>query len=268
MSVGIGITTRNRPECLEACLRHFKEFGYGDKIVVVDDNSDAGEVNSAIVKSFEIPVIYKYSEKRLGIASAKNACLWELSDMDHVFLFDDDSWPAMHGWEKRWISINKFNNIGHSIYGVDCQSSEYINAALRAHVEETGRIGDFNNQMIAYNNCFGVVLYFSRECLNAIGGYDGSAENVYGYEHAQISMRAASAGFTQGHKYISPAASMEMIYSIDIAHNWLNATPPLSVSWLNNSRSSVSKEEADGHTNNAKLMDTANVYIQLVNPLE
>ena len=40
MSIGIGITTRNRPECLEACLRHFKEFGYGDKIVVIDDNSE------------------------------------------------------------------------------------------------------------------------------------------------------------------------------------------------------------------------------------
>jgi len=267
MSIGIGITTRNRPECLEACLRHFAEFGYGDKIVVIDDNSEVWQVNKIVAESFGINLIYKFSNSRLGIAKAKNACLWELRDCEHVFMFDDDAWPCEKGWENRWISINKHNSIGHSIYGVDCNADENTNKALRAHVTEVGRIGDFEHQMIALSNCFGVVLYFSRECLDAIGGYDSSAKNVYGYEHAQISIRAGTAGFTRGHKYISPAPSAEMIYSIDIAYNWLGIKPPLEVSWLEKFRSSVTKEEADAHINNANIMNISSTYIPLENPI-
>lgn len=265
--IGVGITTRNRPECLEACLRHFKEFGYGDKIVVIDDNSDLWRVNEAVINSCGMDVIYKRSQTRLGIAKAKNGCLFELMDCEHVFMFDDDAWPIQHGWAERWISINKHNSIGHSIYGVDCDSNEEVNKALRAHVKEVARIGDFEHQMIAFSNCFGVMLYFNRECLDNIGGYDSSAKNVYGYEHAQISKRAGKAGFTKGHEYISPAAAMEMIYSVDIAYNWIGILPPLETEWLHISKSSVTKEEADGHKKNSSLLDNFPIFIELVNPL-
>lgn len=268
MSIGIGITTRNRPECLEACLRHFKEFGYGDKIVVIDDNSDVAEVNKAVVASFDMPIIYKYSTKRLGISGAKNACLWELCDADDVFLFDDDTWPAQLGWAESWILINRANSISHSIYSVNCKTDDGKNQAIRAHVEKIATIGSGNIEMFAFNNCFGVMLYFHRDCLNAIGGYDMSAQNVYGFEHAQMSIRAAKAGFTQGHKYISPSVSSELIYSIDIAYNWLGEFPPLPVNWLPRFVSSVTKEEADGHKKNANLMKVEQINIPLVNPLE
>lgn len=264
--IGIGITTRNRPECLEACLRHFKEFGHGDKIVVVDDSSEIWRVNKSIVDSCGIDVVYKKSENRLGIAKAKNACLFELLDCEHVFMFDDDAWPAQHGWAERWILINKHNSIEHSIYGIDCSSNEEAKKVLRAHVSEVGRIGDNEHQMIALSNCFGVVLYFTRNCLNSIGGYDSSAQNVYGYEHAQVSKRASRAGFTSGHEYICPAASTEMIYSVDIAYNWLKQQPPLEVEWLSKFRSSVTEEEAKNHVKNSNLMNIGSIHIPLENP--
>jgi glycosyltransferase involved in cell wall biosynthesis len=268
MSTGIGITTRNRPECLEASLRHFMEFGYGDKIVVIDDNSDVREINEAVIKSFDMPILYKYSHKRLGISLAKNACLWELSEMEHVFLFDDDAWPKRSDWITEWIRINYSNGIGHSLYSVDCEANPEKNRALRAHVQVCGKVGSESTEMLALTNCFGVMLYFTRQCLDAIGGYDGSAANVYGYEHAQISERAGKAGFTNGHKYISPSSASELIYSIDISYNWLGEEPPLPVTWLSRFRSSVTKEEADGHKNNAELMNSKNVLIPLTNPLE
>ena len=267
MSIGVGITTRNRPECLEACLRHFREFGYGDKIVVIDDSSDVAEVNQAVIKSFDMPIIYKYSEKRLGISGAKNACLWELQDVDDVFLFDDDTWPAKKGWEDTWTLINRANSMGHSIYSVNCNEDKNNNHAIRAHVEKIATIGFGELEMFAFNNCFGVMLYFNRDCLNAIGGYDMSAENVYGFEHAQMSIRAAKAGFTQGHKYVSPSASSELIYSVDIAYNWLGEQPPLPVNWLPRFSSSVTKEEADGHKKNSKLMTVEQIFMPLENPL-
>lgn len=268
MSIGIGITTRNRPECLEACLRHFQHFGYGDKIVVIDDNSDVGEVNAAVVKSFNMPITYKYSENRLGISKAKNACLWELLDMEHVFLFDDDAWPATHGWAEKWIEINQSNGIKHSIYSIDCPDNIKANPALRAVVNVIARIGAGDNEMFAFANCFGVMMYFTRECLDAIGGFDESAENVYGFEHAQVSVRAAKGGFTNGHKYISPSIAPDLIYSIDIAHNWMGLLPPLPVKWIRRFTSSVTKEEADGHKKNERLMNVEQIHMPLVNPFE
>lgn len=266
MSIGVGITTRNRPECLETALRHFAAFGHGDRLVVVDDNSDAWRVNKAIIDSSGIDVIYKRSSRRLGIANAKNGCLSELSRCDHVFIFDDDAWPISSDWANRWIAINKHNSIGHSMYGVDCEANEEVNAALRAHITEIGRIGDFEHQMVALSNCFGVMLYFTRDCLNAIGGYDHTAENVYGFEHAQISKRANLAGFTGGFDYISPAASLELIYSVDITYNWLKHEPPLTAEWLPIARSSVTADEAASHVNNQRLMENLHAYIELIDP--
>ena len=40
--VGIGITTRARPETLDICLKHFHHFwpkGYDAKLIVIDDNT-------------------------------------------------------------------------------------------------------------------------------------------------------------------------------------------------------------------------------------
>ena len=264
--IGVGITTRNRPECLETSLRHFQRFGYGDKIVVIDDNSELWRVNKTVIDNSCVDVKYKLSNTRLGIAKAKNACLAELQDCDHVFLFDDDAWPMADGWAQRWIDINKYNSIGHSMFGVDCDANEDVNKAFRAHIKEVARIGDFDHQMIAMSNCFGVLLYFNRECLDAIGGYDHSAQNVYGYEHAQVSERAGKAGFTKGHKYICPAVSMELIYSVDLTYNWLKLEPPLPAEWLAIAKSSVTQDEADGHKKNSTIMDNLQIKIDLVDP--
>ena len=268
MTIGIGITTRNRPECLEACLRHFAEFGCGDKIVVIDDNSELWQVNKIVAESFGINVIYKFSNLRLGISKAKNACLWELRDCEHVFLFDDDAWPLVDGWAETWIKINEANDVGHSMFNVTSDAELELNPAFRAVVKPITEIGADGTKMVSFSNCFGVMLYFNRKCLDALGGYLSDAPYLYGYEHAQISARAKIAGFTQGHQYLTPAIASEIIYSIDITYCMLKITPPLDVRWIGNFRSSVTLEESSQADKNSVIMSIKEIYSPLVDPLE
>jgi glycosyltransferase involved in cell wall biosynthesis len=268
MSVGIGITTRNRPECLEASLRHFKEFGYGDKIVVLDDNSELRQVNKIVAESFGINVIYKFSNSRLGIAKAKNACLWELRDCEHVFLFDDDAWPQRHNWAETWIKINEANDIGHSMFNITSDAELELNPAFRAVVIPIEEIGADGTKMVAFSNCFGVMLYFNRKCLDALGGFISDAPHLYGYEHAHISERAGSAGFTQGHKYITPSIASELIYSIDISYFMLKIRPYFDVHWIDNFRSSVTLQESSQAEKNSAIMNMKEIHFPLVDPLE
>ena len=268
MSVGIGITTRNRPECLEVCLRHFKEFGYGDKIVVIDDNSELCQVNKIVAESFEINVVYKFSNSRLGISKAKNACLWELRDCEHVFLFDDDSWPQRHNWAETWIKINEANDVGHSMFNVTAKAELELNPAFRAVVRPIKEIGADETKMVSFSNCFGVMLYFNRKCLDALGGFFSDTPRPYGYEHAQISGRANIAGFTQGHRYLTPSNATELIYSIDITYCMLKIAPFFDINWIGNFRSSVTLEESSQAEKNSVIMGIKKIHSPLVDPLE
>lgn len=276
--IGIGITTRKRPEVLTTALAHFTEFPTeNSKIVIVEDDPEQDHATGLVVANFQeenptVEVIFRKSTQRLGIARAKNACLAMLQDCDHVFLFDDDTWPKAHGWAEKWIEINQANNVGHSMWNVFVRKSENTPSQVRASIEPIQEwvittINDAEHQMVAWQNCLGVVLYFSRACLDAIGGYDGSAENVYGYEHAQVSHRASDAGFCLGYPYISPAIGDKLVYSFDISYRWMGEESPLDVPWKHNFRSSVTDSEAAGHPKNAVLMSKRPVHIPLVDPL-
>src|SRR5690606_11244947 len=78
--IGIGITTRNRPEALKTTLENVrKHFPPGARLVVVDDASEKPVPEA----DFRFP-------RNVGIARAKNKCLKMLQDCEHLFLLDDD----------------------------------------------------------------------------------------------------------------------------------------------------------------------------------
>jgi len=276
--IGIGITTRKRPGVLETSLNHFTKFPTpNSKIVIVEDDPEQDHATGLVVANFkednpDIEVIFRKSTYRLGISKAKNACLAVLQDCDHVFLFDDDAWPKAHGWAEKWIEINQANNVGHSMWNVFVRKSDNTPPQVRASIEPIQEwviktINDSDNQMVAWQNCLGVLLYFNRACLDAIGGYDSSAANVYGFEHAQVSHRASDAGFCLGYPYISPAIGDKLIYSFDISYRWMGEEAPLVIPWKDQFRSSVTESEAAGHPKNAVLMSQRPVHIPLVDPL-
>jgi len=259
MSIGVGITTRNRPHVLATALAHFEKFGYGDKLVIVDDFSD---------QPLEVDPKFTVlrSPHRLGIARAKNACLAHLQDCDHVFLFDDDAWPRTSGWADMWVDINTHNEIGHSMWNVELQKKDHPQNLGHVDVVSKETVGEDFYQMKVFSNCLGVMLYFNRACLDAIGGYDHRAKNVYGFEHAQVSQRANRAGFCKGHDYISPAISDQLVYSFDISWCWRQEESPIEVPWKTEFQSSVTPDEAASHSLNSELMSVRDVYIPLEDP--
>ena len=82
-SVGIGITTYNRPDMLEKCLEHiYKHTNNTYQLYVAVDKDD----------------------DRQGISKRKNECLRVLKDCDHIFLLDDDCYPVKDGWVDFFVS--------------------------------------------------------------------------------------------------------------------------------------------------------------------
>lgn len=90
-TIGIGITTMNRPDCLKKCLDSIKKHTFNDgvSIYVADD-----------------------SVNRVGVAKRKNECLRALKHCDHVFLLDDDVSIIRDGWIEFFIQ----SNVGHCMF--------------------------------------------------------------------------------------------------------------------------------------------------------
>lgn len=256
--IGIGVTTRNRPKALEACLKHFLAFPADDsRIVIVDDDSDPNYFD--VTRSFIIAkpnTRYIRNQSRLGVGAAKNLCLWHLRDCEHVFLFDDDTWPMAEGWADGWIEASE--GVGHSMFLTSLVGGRA--QAVTADVQPIKRLG----RMISYTNGLGAMTYFSRECLNTLGGFP-VGRNPYGYEHIQMSIRARDAGFTKGELFLSPDTALETIYAKDISFDCLGFNPPIPTDFADWG-SSISKMERASHVFNAELLKEPPIYLELKDP--
>ena len=86
-SIGIGVTTYERPQVFELFMRQLDKFCPKDyKLHVAKD----------------IP----------NVSQAKNECLKTLQDCDHIFLFDDDCFPIADNWTDYFIK----SNLSHTLY--------------------------------------------------------------------------------------------------------------------------------------------------------
>ncbi len=88
MKIGIGITTFNRPECLEYVLSQHRAFSPANQ--------------------FDLHV----AENVPNVARAKNENLYHLRNCDYIFLFDDDCFPIKPGWDMPFIE----SGMGHLLY--------------------------------------------------------------------------------------------------------------------------------------------------------
>lgn len=261
MNIGIAITTRNRPEVLEVALKHFVHFwpkNYKVKMWVVDDFSDNEHFDKLWDLACEYPqVAFLFSGKRLGIAKAKNECLELTKDCDYVFLFDDDCFPQMEEWADLYINQAKYLNIHHMM-----------------HLEQRGilkKVG-YKHSIDSYNNCAGCMLFFTRHALNVLGGFNKGFD-IYGYEHAEITLRAHRAGLTNGYgKYVSPYFSCDFIYSADLKfakHTGLGSEPlgiqPPLCNLPEGFKSSMNEEEKSiaVHFNARFFRDDTPIYQEL-----
>lgn len=147
---------------------------------------------------FEGMKIY-FAHNHTSVAEAKNDCLRSLSDCDYVFLFDDDTFPFQHDWADFFIK--------HSIESGN-QHFSYLRSVHHIRLAKTvGSIG-------VYNNSAGCMMFMTKACINAVGGYDERFK-TYGYEHVNYSDRIHKSGAT-GSRNVCPIGAEEYVYSMDM----------------------------------------------------
>jgi glycosyltransferase involved in cell wall biosynthesis len=174
---GIGITTVNREKHLD---------------LVIDQIRRHTPTNTRIF-------IYHDTHKN-GVAHAKNECLKELSDCDHIFLFDDDCFPILTGWDQFFIDHHQRTGQHHFMYLKDTPS-----------IIKTGVHDDIG----LYHNCAGCFMFLTKEVIEKVGGYNPNYKG-YGYEHAGYSNRIFWSGLNTFGAYLCPEKAGEFIYSLDL----------------------------------------------------
>lgn len=178
--IGVGITTRNRRETFDKSYAEIVRLTPGAKIVVVDDASDT-----------PVPEADYRFEENVGIARAKNKCLELLDDCEHIFLFDDDTFPLKEDWWQPYVD-----------------SPEPHLMLLWVHPVIAS-----DDMHVARYNPQGAMLYFDRKILDVVGGFD-PVFGLYGSEHGDLSNRIHSFGLTTW-RYADVVGSEDLFYCHD-----------------------------------------------------
>lgn len=193
--LGIGITTHNRPDELKKCLRHIHDhLPAGAKVVVVDDASkgDVMAPNWVTIHRFDVNV---------GVAKAKNKCFELLGDCEHIFLFDDDTYPISNKWWEPYINSGE----PHLMY-------IFKDFSTGVKLNDTATIYQ-DSKITAYSHPRGCMMYFHKSCLEKVGGM-APVFGKYCHEHPDLSNRIYNAGLTR-FRYMDISNSRGLFYSGD-----------------------------------------------------
>jgi hypothetical protein len=188
--IGIGITTRNRYETFKKSYAEIVRLSPGCKVVVVDDASNAPVPNAT----------FRFNTN-VGIAAAKNKCFELLDDCEHIFLFDDDTYPLKENWFETYI------NSGHA-------HLMYIFQDFSTGRKLNDNVLLYKDSVInAWSHPRGCMLYFRRECIERVGGMN-TIFGKWGWEHVNLSDRIYHAGLNQ-FKYADVSNSKGLFFSGD-----------------------------------------------------
>lgn len=190
MRIGVGITTHNRYPVFKSTYDEIKRLTPGAKIVVVDDAST--DIVEEATHRFDVNV---------GVARAKNKCLELLDDCEHIFLFDDDTYPLVKDWWKPYVESPEQHlmlNFTHFADGTKIHDAEIVYK---------------DDNLVAQSHSRGCMLYVERRVLDVVGGFD-TAYGLAMYEHVDWSRRIYNAGLTR-FAFADVPDSEKLIHNID-----------------------------------------------------
>lgn len=200
--IAIAVSTYNRKDaflrwCHNMYLNHVEE----SIIFIVDAGSDTNYASTAD---------YKFKQ-RATISEAKNKCmhLCYESGADHVFIFDDDSWPIHKDWWKPYVESGE-----HHL----CATFLPFNRMFNKPIDRIDYVGNNYEDYISIKSHLlpnGYCLYFTRHCIDTVGGFDTNFKNKY--EHVSLSQRIHNAGLTK-YMYQDVYGSEDLIYCLDKDH--------------------------------------------------
>lgn len=187
MTVGVGITSFDRPEFLEKCVRSIlKNCGdVVDYIYVYDDGSDQ-KYRGAFSRAFK-PLVGRDNARVIqnpenhGVAFAKNRlCEKLLKTCDWVILCEDDLQVTDAKAVTEYVRICEDRGLHHLSF------AHHGPANAGGPVEVDGDVAYFPHSIGAWT-------IFSRECLTQAGLFD--QHFICAWEHVEHELRLAQAGY-------------------------------------------------------------------------
>lgn len=181
--IGVAITTYNRPNIFRKNYEKTRELlPNGAHLVFVEDNG-------SVRQSGKYCHVFN---KRVGIPAAKNKCIELLMslDCDHLFLFDDDTYPLVTGWHLPYIN----SPFDHMCY-------TFLQPQFR----------DFRHKYHELGN--GCMMYMTKRCIEKIGGFDTDFD-LGKFEHVEYSRRACNADLIP-RPFIDVIGSEKLLYCMD-----------------------------------------------------
>ena len=141
-------------------------------------------------------------KERIGAARGKNELIKLMlsKGAEYMFIFDDDCYPVIPGWEDKIIEWSKRNKV-HYLAGIDYKNANLQNA--------------FGDTLISVNPYIGAFFFLDRKCIEKVGMYNEKYIK-YGWEDVGYSIRANKAGMTGGKGWFSPAWINMYIHSMDM----------------------------------------------------
>ncbi len=155
--------------------------------------------------------VYLDSERK-GPAHARNQCLrhlFEEKECDHVFLFDDDCYPIMPGWERYFLDQHAAHRL------------EFLGLPEIFKSRPTA----FAGEVIWWDGVVGCFSSQTRKCFERVGYFDPSFRG-YGYEDSERHARLRRSGLCNGPGLPSLLRAPSYIFSEDVYAR--NPTPNLT----------------------------------------
>lgn len=171
----------------------------GARLFLVDDGSDLPFPNADI-----------RNDKAMGIAYCKNQCLTLCEGADYVFLADDDTYPVSKGWYLPYVN----SGLNHLCFTFDKHHDGTPTG--RGFIKSVNGISYFRSPC-------GPVLFFTKKCLDVVGGMD-IEYGRWGTEHQALSMRIHNAGLTP-YPFMDVSNSLELFHSEDYHKTAIRSVP-------------------------------------------
>lgn len=201
-SIGLGITTYNRPDYFSKCINSVIDnlLLIVDEIVVYNDGSK--EDYQAIYDRLPNKIRVEHCKENKGVARAKNWCLDQLKDCDFIFLLEDDILIKSPKAVTEYVKVSQKTGIGHLMF------------AHHGPMNVENLLWSDPNGIELYRHCVGAWTMFTKEVLEKVGYLDENFKNAY--EHVEHTFRIAQAGKTTDWPYFADVKG---------SNNWLGEQP-------------------------------------------
>ena len=184
-SIGVGVSTCNRPEMLNTLLESLDSCNFNHLVIVNDGDSKLESLPSGI----EISATVIDNENNLGVGMCKNMQMKHLLDQqcEHIFLLEDDMEIINNDLFDIYIAVAERTGVKHLNYCLHGEDNKLNGKANPKIVVDYGDV-----KISLYHNIYGALSYYHSTVLDEVGLMDEEYNNAM--EHVDHTMQIIKAG--------------------------------------------------------------------------